>query len=282
LRSIWNGSLSFGLINIPIRVYSATIEHAIEFDMLHKKDLSPIRFARICKEDGTEVPFKEIVKGYEYEKGQYVVVDEEDFKAANAKKTSTIEIQHFTDLFEIDPMYYEKPYYLEPDKKSGKAYGLLRDALSASNKVAVATFVFRNKERLGVIIALGDTLVLLQLRFHLEIRSSEELDLPKGSPSSKELEMALNLINEQTMHFNPEKFHDTYAEELMRVIEMKLSGKKPSTKTLKQAPATDAKDLMSLLKASMKKEGTLSKKDDLKVIPTKSKSKKRPARKKTT
>ncbi len=234
MRSIWSGSLSFGLINIPIKVYPAAEEHVLEFDMLHKKDLSPIRYARICKMEGKEIPYDEIVKGYEYEKNEYIVIDKEDFKAANAKKTSMIEIQHFAHLQEIDPIYFDKPYYLEPDNKSAKAYHLLKEALQKSKKVAVASFVFRNKEHFGILRPLDHILVLIQLRYQLEIRSFQELQVPKEKISPKEMDVALMLINKLTQPFNPEKYHDTYTEELIALIEQKVKGKKPSKKNRKK------------------------------------------------
>lgn len=269
MKAIWNGSLSFGLINIPIRVYPASEDHVMEFHMLHKKDLSPIRFARICKEDGKEIPYSDIVKGYEYEKGEFVVIAEEDFKLANAKKTSTIEIQHFTDLNSINPIYYEKPYYLEADKKSRKAYQLLHKALQQSQKVAIVNFVFRNKEHLGVVMTSQDALVLIQMRYHAEIRSTDELSLSKEKISSSELKMALSLIDQLTTNFFPEKYHDTYTEELMGVIEQKLKGKK--TKKAKQSPVkTQTQDLMQLLQTSMQKTSHgANKKKSIYITPTK-------------
>lgn len=253
MKAIWNGSLAFGLINIPISVYPASDEHNLEFHMLHKKDLSPIRFARICKAEGNEVSYQDIVKGFEYQKGEYVVIDEKDFKAANAKKTSTIEIQNFTNINEIDPIYFEKPYFLEPEEKSGKAYQLLSEALYKTKKVAIVNFVFRNKEHLGMVLAFNEGLLLIQLRYYTEIRSFQELHIPKSKIAVKELEMAISLIEQLTKHFEPEKYHDTYVEDLMQVIEQKLKGKKPALKTKKVSPTHDAKDLMQLLQASMKK-----------------------------
>lgn len=253
MKSIGSYSLSFGLVNIPVKVYSAAEEKALSFDMLHKKDLSPIRYARICKEDGEEVPYKDIVKGYEYEKGHYVVVEEEDFQAAGAKKRSTIEIRHFAYLDEIDPIYYEKPYYLEPDKRSGKAYQLLREALLQSKRVAVVDYVFRNRAHMGILLAAEDVLILLQIRYQMEIRSPESLVVPKEKLSEKELEVALQLVDQQTRPFKPEEYHDIYTEELMNVIEQKLQGKKPSKKSVKAPSKTPERDLMHLLKESMKK-----------------------------
>ena len=254
MRAIWRGSIAFGLVNIPINVYPGSEEHTLEFHMLHKKDLSPVRFARICKQEEKEIPYSDIVKGFEYEKGEFVVVDEADFKAANAKKTSTIEIQHFTDIDQIDPIYYEKPYFLEPDKKSGKAYKLLTEALFKSKKVAVANFVFRNRERIGVILPLKEEgLLLMQMRYHSEIRPFEQLDTSKEKISAQELKMALTFIDQLTLAFEPEKYHDTYVEELMSHIEQKLKGKKTPRKQKVAEPSYVARDLMDLLQESMEK-----------------------------
>ena len=159
MRSIWSGALSFGLINIPVRLYSGTEEHALSFDLLHKKDLSPIRYARICKEDGKEIPYQDIVKGYEYQKGEYVVVTEEDFKAVDMEKTNAIEIVQFTPKSEIDAIFYEKPYFLEPGKGADKPYALLRETLQRSKKVGVVKFVFRNREHLGIIEPYGNAII---------------------------------------------------------------------------------------------------------------------------
>lgn len=253
MKAIWKGSVGFGLVNIPINVYPASEEHALEFHMLHKKDLSPIRFARICRDEEKEVPYSDIVKGFEYEKGQYIVVDDEDFKTADAKKTSTIEIQHFTDSSEIDPIYYEKPYFLEPDKKSGKAYKLLSEALTRSKKVAIANFVFRNREHIGAIIPLKEGLLLIQMRYHVEIRPFEKLELSKEKISAPELKMAMTFIEQLTKPFEPEKHHDTYVELLMDVIEQKLHGKKKSVKAKKEKASYEARDLMHLLQQSLTK-----------------------------
>lgn len=253
MKAIWNGSIAFGLINIPIRVYPASEDHTLEFHMLHKKDLSPVRFARICKDENSEIPYTEIVKGYEYEKGQFIVVEDADFKAASAKKTSTIDLQYFTEIEGIDPIFYEKPYFLEPEKKSGKAYRLLWEALLKSKKVAIGNFVFRNREHIGVIMALPEGLLLIQMRYYAEIRSFEELNLPKEKSTAPELKMALTLIDQLTQPFTPEKHHDTYVEELIKVIESKSKGKKAPVITKAAKPQHEARDLMHLLQESMKK-----------------------------
>src|SRR4051812_45551132 len=149
MRAMWSGTISFGLVNIPVQLYSAVQEEELSFHMLHKKDLSPIRFARVCREDGHEVPWEEIVKGYEVSKGNYVVMTEEDFKKVAVKRSNTIEILKFSDEKDIQPAYFERPYYLEPDKGADKAYALLSEALDKSKKVGIAKVVFRNKEHLA-------------------------------------------------------------------------------------------------------------------------------------
>lgn len=251
MRSIWSGSISFGLINIPIKLYSATNEKGLDFDMLHKKDLSPIRFARVCKADGKEIPWEEIVKGYEYQEGDYVVLSDEDFKKADLKKTKSIEVVEFVKEESIGTSLFEKPYYLEPAKGAAKAYALLREALKKSKKVGIAKYVIRAKEHLGLIKGHGDMIVLNQLRFASEIRPEKGLDLPKSEEvSDKDLELALLFINQMTTDFHPEKYQDEYTKELEEVIEEKIRGEKPKAHGKPPEPS-DLKDLMSLLKKSL-------------------------------
>lgn len=252
MRALWTGSISFGLINIPIRLYSGSESRGgIELNMLHKTDLSPIRFARICKKDGKEVAFKDIVKGYEYSEGDYVVISEEDFQKVNPEKTNTIDIQQFVDEDEIDVRYFEKPYYLEPSKGADKPYALLREALKKSGRVALAKFVLRNKEHLAAIKPVGKALVLNQMRFTNEIREPGELKLPDAKQADgKEVSMALKLIDQLTEPFIAEDYHDTYTEELERIIEAKAKGKKPA-KPGKEPVRAQSKDLMAALKASL-------------------------------
>ena len=170
MRSIWSGAISFGLINIPVKLYPAVEEHALDFDMLRRQALCPIRYARVCRDTGEEVPYDDIVKGYEYRKGDYVVLEDTDFKAAAAGKSQTIDISEFVNASEIDPKLFEKPYYLEPSKQARNAYGLLREALKKTGKVGVGRFVLRNKERPVAVRPEGDLLVLEQMRFLSEIR----------------------------------------------------------------------------------------------------------------
>ncbi|HSE29165.1 MAG TPA: Ku protein [Candidatus Saccharimonadales bacterium] len=252
MRPIWTGSISFGLVNIPVNLYSGTNPRkGLDLDMLHKADHSPIRYARICRKEGTEVPWEEIVKGYEYKDGDYIVLSPKDLQSADAKKSKTVDIQSFIEEQEIDVRYFEKPYYLEPVKGGEKAYALLREALQSSKKIALVLWVFHDREHLGVIKPVGNALVLDQMRFPTDLRTGSGLKLPDEKVSEKELEVALTLIKQQTKHFAPEDYHDTYVEELEEMIEKKLKGKKVSSP--KPSKNTEAKDLMAALKASLKK-----------------------------
>lgn len=252
MRAIWTGSLSFGLINIPVKMYSgAESRGGIDLTMLHKKDLSPIRYAKFCREENKEIDFKEIVKGYEYRDGEYIVLTEEDFEKANAEKTGAIDIAQFAHETEIDVRYYEKPYYLEPQKGADKPYALLREALTKSNKIAIAKFVLRNKEHLASVKPVGRVLVLNQLRFPSELRQPSQLNLPDNKANAKpEVDMALKLISQLTNPFIPEDYRDTYTEELEKIIEARAKGKSPAKKG-KTPVKTESKDLMSMLKASL-------------------------------
>lgn len=254
MRPLWKGSLSFGMVYIPIRLYSASADKEISFNLLHKKDLSPIRYARICKEDGQEIPYEEIVKGYEYEPGDYVVLTEEDFEKVNPEKTKRIEISDFVFESEIDPMYYDKPYYLEPEKGASKAYILLREALKESGKVAIANFVIRQKEHIGVVKAHKNLLMLDQMRYHSSIKATSEIDIPKDEKlSDRELDLALKLIDQLTVEFRPEKYIDTYTEDLLNMIEDKKKGIRRRPKAIKE-PKGKVVDLMGMLKASLEKK----------------------------
>lgn len=250
MRPMWSGAVSFGLVNIPVRLYSATEEHKLDFNFLHKTDLSPIRYVKVCKEEGTEVTQADIVRGYEFERGRYIVMDDEDFRRASPRKTKTIDIVDFVSVDEIDSVYFEKPYYLEADKGADKAYTLLREALDQSRKVGIAKFVLRNREQLAIVKPYGDILVLDQLRFASEVRQTEGLKIPEVKVEQRELDMALTLIDQLTDTFKPEQYHDTYSDELLRVIHEKIEGKAPEAVEAEEAPA-QVPDLMALLKASL-------------------------------
>lgn len=252
MRSIWSGAISFGLVNIPIKLYSGSRNHeGLDLKMLHRKDLGRIRYGRICRKDGKEVPYDEIVKGYEYRDGDYIVLSEQDFKKADAHSTESIEIKQFCNEADIDSRYYEKPYYLEPGKGADRAYALLRDALSKANKVALAKFAMRGRDNMAAIKPYGRALILNQLRFPADLREAGGLNFPAANLASKsELDMALALIRQQTKDFIPEDWHDTYTEKLEEIIEEKVKGKKP-TKHGQEPTPTKVTDLMATLKASL-------------------------------
>jgi DNA end-binding protein Ku len=251
MRSIWSGSLSFGLVNIPIKLYVATEEKTVSLDMLHKKDLSPIRYAKICRAEEKEVPYDEIIKGYEVDKDDYVVVTSDDMQKANVKKTKSIEIMQFVKEEEIDSMYFEKPYYLEPAKGAEKSYALLLEALNKSKKVGIAKFVLRTRERVAIVKPRSNALVLDQMRYYQDIRTTKELNLPEeANLKEREIGMAVAFIEQLTEKFDPKQFHDTYKDELEKIIEAKSKGETVRVKG-KEPVATKAEDLMELLKASL-------------------------------
>jgi len=253
MRALWSGSISFGLVNIPVRLYSGVNPHeGIDLDMLHKDDHSPIRYARICRKDGEEVPWNDVVKGYEYRDGDYVVLTKKDMDSLDSEKTETIDIQHFLDENDIDIRYFEHPYYLEPVKGGDKAYALLHTALDQSGKVALAKFVIRQREHLGVIKPVGRALVLNQMRFPTDLREATDLKFPREDAVTKEeVRVALKFISQETKPFIPEDYKDTFTEELEDLIEAKTKGKKPAKHSAKHAEGT-SKDLMAALKASLK------------------------------
>ncbi len=251
MRSVWKGALSFGLVNIPVHMYTASHTKEISFKLLHKKDHSEIRYAKVCKTEEKEVPWEEIVKAYEFEEGEFIIFDEKDFEKVNQKKTKTIEITGFVHENEIDSLYYVKPYYLEPDKNSEKVYALLREALKKSKKVAIAKYVIRNREHMAVIKIHDNILVLNELRYHEELASTEELHIPEVTKgNSREVQMAMQLIEHLTTTFKPEKYKDTYVEEIKKIIKQKSKGKVVHTKT-KEVPPTKFQDIMELLKAGL-------------------------------
>jgi len=253
MRAIWSGSIGFGLVNIPVKLYSASESSTISFNMLNKKDLSPIKYKRIDEETGKEVPWADIVKGYKVD-DEYVVMDEEDFERAAAKKSKIIEITNFADEDEIPTTFYEKPYYLEPAKDAAHSYSLLLEALKKSGKLGISSFVLRNRESLAVLKPMDDVIVLNQIRFPEELRTTRGLNLPeKKTFSTKELDLALTLIDQYTTKLDLKEYKDTYTDELMKLIRLKSQGKTPKTTHLKIVP-THTTDLMKQLKASLEKK----------------------------
>ncbi len=250
MRSIWTGAIGFGLVNIPVKLYSATEDSEISLDMLDKSDHSKIRYKRVNEKSGKEVTWEHIVKGYKTG-DDYVILTDKDFENANAKKTKTIEISDFVSEKEIDSIYFEKPYYLEPDRSGVRAYGLLREALKKTGKVGIATFVMRSKENLAILRSSNDVIVLNKIRFQEEIRDTAELHLPVKTDIKKgELDMAVSLINQLTKSFDIKGYKDTYTEQLLSVIEAKSKGKKVSQPKMKVVHSAK-QDLMSQLKASL-------------------------------
>lgn len=257
MRALWSGVVSFGLINIPVKLYSATAGVKLSFNFLHKTDMSPIRYAKVCRKDGKELTQDDLVKGYEYEEGDYVILTSEDFKSISRKRTETIDVLSFVKETEIDSMYFEKPYFLEPDKGAAKAYTLLRESLAKSKKVGVAKFIIHNREHLGIIKPHEDIIVLEQMRFEEEVHAPDTLKLPKHeSIRAKELSMATSFIDHLTEHFKPAEYHDTYVEELEKLIKQKKKGSKvvkvKEIDDIFKAPKKSA-DLMLLLKESLEK-----------------------------
>lgn len=256
MRAIWSGSLGFGLINIPVRVYSASQDRALKFKLLDKHGHCPISYLKVCRDTGKEVKYEDIVKGYEYQKGDFVILTDDDFIKAAPKKTKLIEVINFVNENEIESKYISKPYYIEPDKKAEKAYVLLREALKKSKKVGIARIVFHEKEHIAVIKPEQKALMLITLRYSDEIRSSKDLSLPKEQKfTQKELDMAVMLIKQLEDHFNVSKYHDTYTEDLKKIIEKKAKGKPVRVSGAeKTPPQTDMKNLMEALRKSLEQE----------------------------
>ncbi len=251
MRAMWTGGISFGLIYIPVNLYTATQSVQLDLDMLSKKDKAPIRYARIDTETEKEVPWKDIVKGYEYQKGDYVVLTDEDFEKVDIHRSNSIEISCFVDKEDIDPIYFDKPYYLEPAKGAEKTYMLLIKALKKSNKVGVAEFVLKNREHLCIVKPEGNMLILNQLRYESEIKPATKLNLPKNIKlSDKEVQMAEQLIEGMSEQFDPSDFQDDYLKGLKRIIDAKIN-KKP-IKEPKTAPKqTDVTEIMEQLQKSL-------------------------------
>ena len=257
-RAIWKGSISFGLVNIPIALYPATRREELKFRLLRKSDLSPVNYKRVAEKDGKEVSWDQIVKGYEYEKGKYVVLKEEDFERIDLEATQTVDIQDFVDQEEIDPMFFYKPYYLEPQKGSDKAYTLLRDALKDSNKVGIAKVVIKTRQYLAGVKPEDGTLVLELMHFADELADPGKLHVPKKTEVGKrEMNMAKSLIDSMSSKWNPEKYKDDYREALMEVIEEKVEagGKEIEEKPKKAPKPTKVIDLISVLQKSLEQTG---------------------------
>ena len=251
MKSIWNGAIGFGLVNIPVKLYAATESSSLDLDMLDKQDLSNIRFKRVNEKTSKEVGWDSIVKGYMLD-NRYIILDDDDFEAASPEKSKVFSIQQFVEEAEIDSIYFETPYFLEPQKHGENAYVLLREALNKTGKVGVGTFVLRNKENLGIIKPYRDLLIINKIRFPEELREYDELKVPAIKTKPGELKLAISLIEQSSEPFNSEQFKDTYSADLLKIIEQKAKGKK--LKTTKPKPASEKTvDLMAKLKASLEK-----------------------------
>lgn len=249
MKAIWTGSIGFGLVNIPIKMYSAVEESTLDLDMLDKKDHSNIKFKRVNEQTGKEVAWENIVRGY-YLNNKYIILDKEDFEKASPEKTKHIEITQFVEESEIDSRYFEQPYYLEPEKTGVRAYALLRDALSKSQRAGVGIFVMHNREHLCIIKAIDDALVLNRIRFAQEIRHTKELKVPAAKPKPAELKMAVDLVKKMTKKFDIKKYKDEYSGKLLQIIKSKSKGKAVLFKPMKVVHSK-TKDLMEQLKASL-------------------------------
>ena len=264
-RAIWKGTISFGLVNVPVELYPAAQSHTLSFSMLDKRDFAPVGYKRYNKSTGAEVPWNDIVKGYEYEKDQYVVMSDEDFRRANVQQARSVEIATFVDAQSIPPQYFETPYYLVPGERGQKVYALLRETMRSTGKVGVGQVVIRTAHHLAAVVPVDEALMMITLRYANELRAQKEFNFPPMALKSagvtpKELDLAKRLIDDMAGPWKPEEFEDTYNEDLMQRIEEKV--KRGETKVLTKPEGETAEprsaqviDLMDLLKQSIDKTG---------------------------
>jgi DNA end-binding protein Ku len=280
-RAIWTGSLSFGLVNIPIEVHTAVRDHRPHFRMLHAKDRSPINFERVCQKDGKTVAWNDLVKGYEYEKGRFVVLTKEDFAAAALEKTRRIDVLDFVEADAIDDRYFDKPYYLTAKKGGEAAYALLREAMNESGRIGIAKFILRETQHLAAVEGIGDALVLSTLRFADELVDTTSLSFPSGKNLKKaELNMARMLVENLAAEWNPDKYEDDYRENLMRVIKAKMKGKEPDLVVDERPRDSNVIDLMERLRQSLDKSGGRAAKKSARTKPRPTQARARKQRRK--
>jgi DNA end-binding protein Ku len=259
-RALWKGSISFGLVNIPIELHTAVRDHRPKFRMLHAKDKSPVKYERVCIRDGHAVAWEDLVKGFEYAKGHFVTLTKEDFKAAAVEKTRTIDIIDFVETDAIDDRFFETPYYLVPSKGGERAYALLREALRESGRIGIAKFILRDAQHLAAVEVIDQALVLSMMRFADELADPKPLGFPASSGIRKaELDMAKALINSLAADWNPEKYTDEYVDNLMRIIKGKVKGKKVTLEAPETPPHGEVVDLMERLRRSLDQAGAKSK-----------------------
>ncbi|MGZ5488626.1 MAG: non-homologous end joining protein Ku [Candidatus Aminicenantales bacterium] len=251
-RPTWTGMVSFGLVNVPVNLYTAVKPEIHAMNYLRKDDLCPISYKKVCRLTGEEVPYKDIVKGYEYRDGDFVVLNDSDFEKADVKRSSAIEIEVFVDEKDVDPKYLEKPYYLEPQKKAHKPYALFREAMTKAQKVAIGTFVLRDREHLVMLKPEGKVILLTLLRFAATLKDPGELDLPdKAEVPKNQMDLALELIKKFEGPFKPEAFKDSYAARLRAIIAAKAKGKTVHVPEEEAPRATEVEDIMAKLRESL-------------------------------
>jgi len=252
MRAIWKGNISFALVSIPISLFSATRKNEISFHYLHKRDMSPVSYKRFCDSEDVEVPWEEITRGYEYEKGQYIEITDEDLDKADIELTKAIQIVEFVHEDEIDPLYFDKPYYLEPQKGGERAYALMRDALAESKKVGIAKVVLKSREHLAAVKSIGNMMTLQTMRFAHEIVDAGSLNLPqKAEISKKEMDLANTLIDSMSDRFDARKYKDDYYDKVLSLIQMKVAGVSPAAPAAVGPGPAKVVDLMEILKQSL-------------------------------
>ena len=274
MAAIWKGSLAFGLVNIPVELRTAIRSDHISFRLLHEEDLSPVKYERVCQADGEAVPWNEIVKGYEYEKGKFVVLTDEDFKAAALEASKTIDILDFVQQEEIDPRYFETPYYLIPAKGAEKSYALLREAIRSTGAVGIGKIIIRQTQHLAGIKVLGEALVLEIMRFSNELVDASEYSFPsREDVRPQELKMAEQLVENLAEPFDPSRYTDDYRANLMKIIRAKMKGKKIEVAEPEERESTQVVDLITRLQESLemgKKRGTAQRRSPRKAAKRKS------------
>lgn len=267
MRAIWKGAISFGLINIPVALFPATRREELRFRLLRGSDLSPVNYRRVAEADGKEVPWDQIVKGYEYEKDQFVVLREEDFKRVDVEATQTVEIMDFVALAQINPIHFHKPYFMEPQKAGQRAYALLREVLASNNKVGIAKVVIKTRQHLAAVKANAHVLLLELMHFADELVEPSELQVPKKIEVRKgELSMATELINRMTTKWNPARYRDDYKSALLQLIEKKAAaGESGMPKPRRPRRTSSVINLSDILRQSLKEVGEASPKPKTRV-----------------
>lgn len=262
-RVLWKGAISFGLVHIPVGLYSTEKRNNFDLTMLDRRDMKPVGFKRYNKETGEDVPWDQIVKGYEYEKDRYVVLTDEDFRRANVEATQTIDILRFVEGKEITPMYFDTPYYLAPDRRGEKGYALLRETLKQTHKVGIANVVIRTRQYVAALIPMHEMIVMNTLRYADEVKAADDLDVPSKNSkaagvTSRETDMAMKLVEEMTGDWNPKDYHDTYHEDLLKLIDKRIKAGETEVISTAEDQETDEEpsrgkvvDLMALLKQSV-------------------------------